>query len=396
MAERTQRRICVITGTRGDYGPLFWLMREIEADPDLALQLVVTGTHLAPEFGKTVAVIEEDGFAIAKRIDIEIGDDSAAGVARSLGLAVIGLGAAIETLKPDIVVLQGDRYEILAAAGAATVACVPIAHIHGGEITEGAMDDTMRHAITKMAHLHFTAAEAYRRRVIQLGEAPDRVFNFGAPGLDNVDKLTLLDRGGLERELGVPSDRAFFLVTYHPATLEADDPGREAGEMLTALDRFKDHRVVLTGANADPGRNRIARLLADYVAAGEGRASLHASLGQFQYLSAMKFADAVVGNSSSGIIEAPALGVPTVNIGDRQKGRLCAPSVIECAGERDAIVAAIGHAIDPGFRHGLEGMTLPYGSGGASRKIKDHLKTADLSAIHHKPFHDMTLERAVS
>ena len=394
MAERAKRKICFVTGSRAEYGLLFWLMKEIESDPDLDLQFVVTGAHLSAKFGETVTVIEEDGFAIHERIDIEPDDNTPAGVTRSMGLCLMGMAEALDRLRPDIVVVLGDRYEILAAAEAAMLARIPIAHIHGGEVTEGALDDAMRHAITKMASLHFVATEPYANRVIQLGEAPKRVFNVGAPGLDNLDKLTLLDRAGLEEALDVPPDRPFFLVTYHPATLGDEDQSREAEAMLAAFDRFADHRVIITGVNADPGRDRIAQLLADYAANSEGRASLHASLGQLRYLSAMKHADAVIGNSSSGIVEAPALKTPTVNIGDRQKGRLRAKSIINCAGNKDDIAAAIGRVLDPEFRAGLEGMALPYGSGGASRKIKDHLKAADFSGLTRKPFHDIPLVRA--
>jgi len=392
----SHRKICVVTGTRAEYGLLFWLMKEIQADPDLTLQLAVTGTHLAPKFGETITVIEDDGFTIDERIDLDLGDDTPAGVARSLGLGVIGFGEAFGRLNPDVVVVLGDRYEILAAAEAAMVARIPIAHIHGGEITEGAMDDAMRHAITKFAHLHFVAAEPYRTRIIQMGETPERVFTVGAPGLDNIDKLDMPDRDNLKRELGLPSNQAYFLVTYHPATLSDENACAEAEEMLAAFDQFPDHRIMLTGVNADPGHERITKLLSDYVAKNENRVSLHVSLGQRRYLGAMKFADAVVGNSSSGIIEAPAMKTPTVNIGDRQKGRLRAPSIIDCAGNRNAIAAAIDKALGSDFKTGMQSMTPPYGDGGASVKIKDQLKNSDLTDIIRKSFHDIVLQRAAS
>lgn len=391
-----ERKICVVTGTRAEYGLLYWLMKEIEADKDLGMQLVVTGAHLSPQFGDTWKVIEDDGFAIDAKVDIDIGDDSPVGVSRSMGLCVAGMAEAFDDLKPDIVVVLGDRYEILAAAEAAMIARIPIAHIHGGEVTEGTMDDAMRHAITKLASLHFVAAEPYGRRVVQLGEDPDRVFNVGAPGIDNIVKLNLMPLPELERDLGLDLADGFFLITFHPATLGDGDPGAEAGEMLTALDEFPGHRVIVTGVNADPGHNRIAGLVSDYAAQNPERVSLHASLGQMRYLSALKHAAAVIGNSSSGIIEAPALGVPTVNIGDRQKGRLRAPSVIDCGGKADAIATAVGRALDPEFRNGLGNMALPYGEGGASQKIKDRLKEADLSLLGRKPFCDVVVERAAS
>jgi len=394
MAERTRRKICVVTGTRSDYGLLYWLMKEIAADPALKLLLIVTGAHLSKKFGSTVRIIEDDGFAIDARVDIEPDNDSAAGVARSLGLAVIGIGEALALLRPDVVVLQGDRYEMLGAAAASLIARVPIAQIHGGEITEGAIDDSLRHAVTKMASLHFVAAEPYRARVIQMGEDPARVYTVGAPGLDNIEKLDLLDRANVEKALKLAAGRRYFLVTYHPATLGHAE--REVEAMLTALDRFPDRHVVATGVNADPGRDRIAGLLADYVARNAGRATMHASLGQLRYLSALKHADAVVGNSSSGIIEAPALKVPTINVGDRQKGRLRARSIVDCAGTSDAIVAAIGRALQPKFRAGLMDMIPPYGTGGASARIVRCLKTADLVVLARKPFFDLGRERAAS
>ena len=392
----SNRKICVVTGTRAEYGLLFWLMTEIKSDPDLDLQLVVTGAHLAPKFGETVTVIEDDGFAVDERIDLDLGDDMPVGVARSMGLGVIGFGEAFGRLQPDIVVVLGDRYEILACAEAAMIARIPIAHIHGGEVTEGAMDDAMRHAITKMAHLHFVATEPYRDRVIQMGEAPERVFTVGAPGLDNIDKLDLPDRASLGQELELPDNQEYFLVTYHPVTLSADDIGAEAEQMLAAFDQFPDIRIILTGVNADPGHDRISGLLSDYAAKNKARVSLHASLGQRRYLSAMQHAACVVGNSSSGIIEAPTVKTPTVNIGDRQKGRLRASSVIDCAGQTKDIAAAIGKALSPDFRAGLQSMTPPYGTGGASATIKDHLKSVDLTGLNQKSFHDMVPQRAVS
>jgi len=364
-------------------------MKEIEADQDLTLQLIVTGTHLSPAFGNTVTVIEDDGFPIDARVDLEIGDDSSSGIARSLGLAVSGIAEALEKLMPDIVVLLGDRYEILGAAQAAMLARIPIAHIHGGEITEGAMDDAIRHALTKLAHLHFVAAEDYRTRVVQLGAIPERVITAGSPGLDYIDRMNLMDRADLETELDLPSGQAFFMVTFHPETLDESTPGDVVKAMLAAFDQFPNDRIILTGVNADPGHGVIAHLLNEYAADHKDRVSLHHSLGQRRYLSAMKYSSAVIGNSSSGIIEAPAFEVPTVNIGGRQKGRLRAPSIIDCRGQVEEISAAIRRAQDPEFRRRLKHMKTPYGSGGASRIIKRHLKTADLATLARKSFHDL-------
>jgi UDP-N-acetylglucosamine 2-epimerase (non-hydrolysing)/GDP/UDP-N,N'-diacetylbacillosamine 2-epimerase (hydrolysing) len=389
------RKICIVTGTRAEYGLFYWLMKEINGDDSLDLQILVTGSHLAPKFGNTVDLIKEDGFCIQESINIEVGDDTQVGVSRSMGLAVIGIGEAFERLKPDVVVVLGDRYEVLAASSAATIARIPIAHIHGGEITEGAIDDAMRHAITKMSHLHFTAAGSYRDRVIQLGEMPERVFVVGAPGLDNIDKLELFDLPSLESELGISSDAPFFLVTLHPTTLGAGKPDLEAKKMLDALDSFLEHHIVFTGVNADPGSNKITNLLYDYSKKNKNRVSFYPSLGQTRYFSAMKYSAAVIGNSSSGIIEAPVMKTPTINIGDRQKGRLRSESIIDCKARKNEIIAAIKQAISPDFQKRFEKMELPYGSGGAAVKIKKLLKSVDLNSLRWKSFHNIPSEKII-
>jgi UDP-hydrolysing UDP-N-acetyl-D-glucosamine 2-epimerase len=387
----SNRKICVVTGTRAEYGLLFWLMKDIQADPDLDLQLAVTGTHLSAKFGNTVTVIEDDGFSIDERIDIEPGDDTPVGVTRSLGLGVIGFGAAFESLTPDIVVVLGDRYEILAAAEAAMLARIPIAHIHGGEATEGVVDEAIRHAVSKMAHLHFVAADPYRDRVVQLGESPERIFNVGAPGIDNIVKLDLPSISDLEKDIGLDLGGEYFLVTYHPVTLSDEDPGDAVGELLSALDQFPYHPVIITGVNADPGFERISGMLSEYAAGWDGRVSLHSSLGQRRYLGAMKHAAVVIGNSSSGILEAPAMKVPTVNLGDRQRGRIRTPSIIDCAERSEAIIKAIEQALSEEFRATVKTASCPYGEGGASERIKSHLKTADLSGLLMKRFHDIAV-----
>ncbi len=384
------RKICIVTGTRAEYGLLFWLLKEVDADPELELQLVVTGAHLSEKFGNTYKVIEEDGFTIDARVDIQAGDDTAIGVAGSMGLAITGTAEAFERLKPDIVVILGDRYEILAAAQAAMVSRIPIAHIHGGELSEGAIDDAMRHAITKMAHLHFTAAKEYSRRIVQLGEDPARVFNVGAPGLDNIQRLTLLTRNELERTVGSPLGEDYFLVTYHPATASRFSPEAAVRELIQALENFPGHHVLATGVNADPGHSAISKAFADYAQSNPDRVCLHSSLGQLRYLSAVRHSAAVIGNSSSGLIEAPALKVPTVNIGERQKGRLKAPSVIDCPEAREDITAAIKKALSADFRSLAETAENPYGGPGASERIKEVLKSAPLEGIQMKRFHDIS------
>lgn len=390
------RKICVVTGTRAEYGLLYWLMREIDEDPSLELQLIVTGAHLETRFGMTVDVIESDGFRIDARVPIDLADDSPTGIGHAAGRALSGIGAALGALAPDIVVLLGDRYEILAAAFAAMLHQVPIAHIHGGEVTEGAIDDAMRHAITKLAALHFPAAAAYRARIVQMGEDPAFVFNVGAPGLDHLERTSLLSAAETSAALNIPETAAYFVITVHPATLGDADPAAEIAALLDALGHFDDHMAVFTGVNADRDRDVIARRIEEYVDANPDRARLFPSLGQRRYLSAMKRAACVVGNSSSGIIEAPALGVPTVNIGPRQDGRLRAGSVIDCAAEPAAVKAALAQALDPGFRHSASSCETPYGAPGASVRIADVLRRTDPRTLRRKSFHDMPGLRAAS
>lgn len=384
------RRICVVTGSRADYGLLSVLMREIRKDPAFALQVVATGAHLAPRFGMTVKEIEADGFAVDARVDLGLDADTPLATAAATGRAVGGIARELARLAPDLVVVLGDRYEILAAAQAAFLLGLPIAHIHGGEATEGAMDDSIRHAITKLSHLHFPAAAPYAGRIVQMGEVPARVFTVGALGVDAARALEPIPAGDLDQDLGLALRDPVLLVTYHPVTLREDGEGAAVNALLAALDKFDDARIVITGVNADPGRAAVAERLTAYVAKRAERVTLHESLGQRRYLSVMRRAAAVVGNSSSGIIEAPALGVPTVNIGARQQGRLRAMSVIDCNESADGIAAAVAQALDPVFRAKVAGQSLPYGGGGTAVKIAAVLKTADLGRLARKPFHDLS------
>jgi UDP-hydrolysing UDP-N-acetyl-D-glucosamine 2-epimerase len=384
-----KRRICVVTGTRAEFGLLYWLMKGIQGDPDLELRVIATGMHLSPEFGLTFRAIEEAGLPIDRRVEMLLSSDTAVGVAKSIGLGVIGFADALDSLRPDILVVLGDRYEILAAAQAAMVARIPVAHIHGGEATEGLIDEPIRHCVTKMSHYHFAAAEPYRRRIIQLGEDPARVFNFGAVGLDNIHRLRLLERDELARDLGFDLGKAYFLVTYHPVTLGDGRPAEAMASLFAALDAFPDARVVFTKPNSDADGRAIAALIDAYVAARPGRAIARTSLGQVRYLSAMRHAAAVVGNSSSGLIEAPEFRVPTVNVGDRQRGRLKAASVLDCAGGAAEVEAAIRAALAPAFRASLAGMVSPYHGHDVAGKILSVLRTAPLEGIVMKRFHDL-------
>jgi UDP-hydrolysing UDP-N-acetyl-D-glucosamine 2-epimerase len=381
------RKICVFTGTRAEYGHLYYLMKEIEADPRLTLQVLVSGSHLAREFGETWQQIAHDGFQIDEKVDMQLGDDSPVGVARAMARGLAGCAEALDGLKPGIMVVLGDRYETLAAAEAALLLGIPIAHIHGGEATEGAIDEQIRHAITKMAHLHFAATEPYRERILQMGEAPERVFNVGAPGLDHIGNTKLLSRSELERKLDFRLGERNLLVTYHPATLDRASPVASFRRLLDALDRLPEVNIVITKSNADVGGRAINAVIDTYASARRERVLAVSSLGQQRYLSVIAQVDAIVGNSSSGIIEAPAMGKPTVNIGPRQQGRVRAPSVIDCADDTNAILAAIGCAMSPAAHAIAARRESPYGQGGASKRIKDVLATVELDFLLAKRFH---------
>ena len=384
------RKICVVTGTRAEYGLLYWLMREIKADETLQLQLIVTGMHLSTEFGLTYQVIESDGFNIDAKIEMLLASDTPVGITKSMGLGLIGFADALANLKPDIVVVLGDRYEILVAAQAALVANIPLAHIHGGEKTEGAIDESIRHSITKMANVHFVANQEYRQRVLQLGEQADKVFAYGAPGLDNVFKLKLLNLAELEQQLAFKLTEKFFLVTYHPETVQNDSSATQI--LLKALEMFPEYKLLITKANADSGGRKINAVLDNYASQHQQRVYLTTSLGQLKYLSALSSASVVIGNSSSGIIEAPLLKVPTVNIGDRQQGRLRAASIIDCAATQEGIVSAINTAISPAHQKLTKKVKSLYGAGNASYQIKEKLKMLALNNILVKSFQDINFK----
>ncbi len=381
------RKICLITGSRADYGQAQWLARDIADDPDLELQVLVTGSHLSPQFGETFREIEADGFVISAKVPLPQGD-TALDVARAVGAATSGLAEALDRLAPDIVVILGDRYEMLAAASAALILRIPVAHLHGGEVTEGAFDESIRHAITKMAHLHFTAAQPYARRVAQLGENPDHIYNVGMAGLDALERLPLMSRDELATSLGFTVDPHFFLITYHPVTLSTTSPVAAVSALLATLESFPNHQLIITGVNADTGNGEITQAVRDFAASHAGRAHYVDSLGFKRYLSALKQADAVIGNSSSGLTEAPSFGTPSVNIGDRQKGRLRAASVIDCGETGPEIERAITRALDPDFMETARLAEPPYGRSGASEKIKNVLATVSLENIITKPFYD--------
>lgn len=383
------KKICVVTGSRADYGLLSWLLRELQQRDEFQLQLVATGMHLSQQFGATVEQIERDGFVVDARVEMLLASDSAAAISKSVALGVAGFADILDRLCPHLLLVLGDRFEIFAAAQAAMFASVPIAHIHGGELTEGAVDDAIRHAISKMAHLHFVAADPYRRRVIQLGETPERVFDVGALGVEAIRRSTPLSRDELSRSIGFDLAAPYFLVTYHPETLGCVAPEQAAEELLCALDAFPDYRVVFTGVNADAGGRSIDGLIRNYVVRNPGRAALWQSLGQQRYLSAVRHAEAVVGNSSSGLIEVPALGVPTVNIGTRQGGRVRASTVVDVVEDRGAIAEGIRKALSAEFRQACREATIPFDGGNTASRITDVLAATDFRPLLRKRFFDL-------
>ena len=323
------RKICIITGTRAEYGLLYWLMQAVDVNKFLELQIIATGMHLSAEFGSTYQQIEQDGFIIDRKVEMLLSSDSEIGITKSIGLGVTGFADTLNDLKPDLIVVLGDRFEIFSAVIAAMIAKIPVAHIHGGEITEGLIDEPIRHSITKMSHLHFTATEEYRNRVIQLGEQPDRVFNVGAVGVDNIKRLHLFSREKFEQSINFKLGKRNLLITFHPVTLEHNTSKEQFENLLRVLDEQVDTHLIFTKANADTNGRIINQMIDDYVATHTDKAVSFTSLGQLRYLSAMQYIDAVVGNSSSGLLEAPSFKIGTINIGDRQAGRIKAESVIE-------------------------------------------------------------------
>ncbi|HUP32556.1 MAG TPA: UDP-N-acetylglucosamine 2-epimerase [Gaiellaceae bacterium] len=377
-----------MTVARSDYGHYLPLLRRIAETDSLRLHLIVAGAHLSPEFGETVAVIEDDGFEVADRIEMLLSSDTPQGIAKSMGLGVLGFAESFARTRPDILVVLGDRFEMHAAALAALPFTIPVAHIHGGEITRGAIDDALRHSITKLSHLHFVAAEEYGRRVIQLGEEPWRVLVTGGIGLDNVRSIPLLDRGELEALVGLSLDEPPLLVTFHPVTLEFEDAERQTGELLAAL-AAAGPSAVFTAPNADTGGRSVRRLIEEFVQSTP-RAVLVENLGTRAYFTLMSVAAAMVGNSSSGIIEAPSFELPVVNVGARQEGRVRAANVIDVGYGREEILGGIRRALDPTFRRSLRGLANPYDAGGAAELIVDRLASVELDgALVAKRFHDL-------
>jgi len=383
-----KRKICVFTGTRAEYGLLKPLMEKIKQDKDLELQIVASGMHLSPEFGLTYKEIEKDGFKIDKKVEMLLSSDTDVGVAKSIGLGVIGFADALDELRPDLTIILGDRFEALAFAIANYVLRIPIAHLYGGEATFGSIDEGIRHSITKFSYLHFTSTEEYRKRVIQLGESPDRVFNVGALGIDNIKNMKLLSRAEVEKALGKSFKKRNILITFHPTTFEKNSAERQFKELLKALDELDDTLLIFTKANADMEGRLINKLIDEFHIKNPEKTVVFTNMGQLLYLSTMKYVDAVIGNSSSGIIEAPSFKIGTINIGNRQKGRIRAQSVIDCEPNYEQIKDAFKILYSEEFQKKLKAAENPYGNGEASTRIVKVLKNFDLREIG-KDFYDL-------
>lgn len=382
------RKICVITGSRAEYGLLRWVMKEIKDHQDLTLQLIVTGTHLSADFGMTIGDIENDQFEINDKIEILSYANSALGISRSMADALSGFAEAFQRLKPDLILVLGDRYEIFAASASAHIARIPIAHIHGGESTEGLIDEAFRHSITKMSQLHFVAAEAYRRRVIQLGENPEKVFLVGGLGIDGINTLKLLDKKTLENELDFQFGTKNLLITFHPVTLDNSTAKNQMNELLLALSELKDTNLIFTMPNADAESQVIFQLIHDFVQQNSNAKAFH-SLGQLNYFSSILHVDGVVGNSSSGLLEVPSFKKATVDIGDRQRGRIKAKSVISCEPIAEDINRALEKLYSSNFQETLQNVENPYGNGGASKEILRILESVRLGDLLKKKFYDL-------
>lgn len=382
------KKICVFTGTRAEYGLLYWLIKGIHDDDLLDLQLIVSGMHMSPEFGLTYKQIERDGFFINKKVEILLSSDSAIGVSKSIGLGVISFAECLDELKPDLLIVLGDRFEVFSIVTSAMISRIPVAHFHGGESTEGLIDEPIRHSVTKMSHLHFTSTEFYRKRVIQLGEQPKNVYNVGALGIENINKLNLLNRNDFELSINRQLSKLNVLVTFHPVTLESFSSEVQFKELLKSLNQLEDCLLIFTKANADTDGRIINSLIDDYVVKNPQKAIAFTSMGQLRYLSALQHVDFVIGNSSSGLLEAPSFNIPTINIGDRQRGRVLAETVINCDPETLSINRAIKKALSQNFKNSIKNCKNPYGDSNPSESVIGILKKVELKNLIKKKFYD--------
>ena len=381
----SKRKVCIVTGSRAEYGLLYWLIKEVEADKNLKLQLIATGMHLSSKFGLTYKEIEKD-FKIDKKIDMHLCSDTSVGISKSMSIAQASFAKAYIELKPHIVVVLGDRYEIFSAVTSAMISRIPIAHIHGGETTKGAIDEAIRHSITKMSHLHFVGTEVYAKRVVQLGENPKKVFNIGGMGIENIKRLKLLSKNEFERSINFKLDKKNIIVTFHPVTLEGNTSKKHFQELLKTINELEDTKIIFTKANSDLDGKIINKMIDQYTKKNPDKSIGVASLGQLRYLSALQYVDAVVGNSSSGLLEAPSFKIGTINIGDRQKGRIKAKSVVDCLPNKKSIKKAFKKVYSKKFQNILKDVNNPYGDENASKKIIKVLKSAKLENTLKKIF----------
>lgn len=384
------RKICFVTGSRAEYGLLSNIMRFVAEDKNTVLQIIATNMHLSPDYGLTYREIEADGFTINRKVEMLLASDTANATTKSVGLATIGFADAYEDLKPDLLVVLGDRYEILSAVTAALLYKIPVAHLHGGEITEGAYDDAIRHAITKMSHLHFTSTEIYRNRVIQMGEAPSHVFNVGAVGVDNILSLPLMEKAELEKSLDFSFGEKTLLITYHPVTLDATPAEDQICDLLEVLNPYLDeYKMIFTMPNSDTNGKVIKQRILEFVQKHPDRSIAFDSMGLKRYLSALKYTTAVAGNSSSGIIEVPSFGIPTLNIGDRQKGRISADSVLHCGISKQEIKAGLKKILSPEFKELAKNTANPYHKSGTAKAVAEKLCSFPLKDLIVKSFYDL-------
>ena len=384
-----KRKICFVTGTRAEYGLLYWLMKGVQKEPTLQLQVIATGMHCSPEFGLTYKEIEKDGFYIDKKVEMILSADTPSSIAKSTGVGLIGFSDAYTDLEPDVIIVLGDRYELLAASTTALFFRIPVGHIHGGETTEGAFDEAIRHSISKMALWHFVAAEEYKKRVIQLGEDPKRVFFVGGLGVDGIKKISLLKKFELEQSIGFNFGEKNLLVTYHPVTLENNSTEIQIQELLNSLNKLADTKIIFTRPNSDTNGRIINKYIDNFVNNNPQRSIAITNMGQKNYLSTLQFVDAVIGNSSSGLLEAPTFKIGTVNIGDRQKGRLKANSVIDCNAKKESISVAINKIYSMAFQKELKSVKNPYGEGLASEKITKILSNEPIPSDLKKKFYNL-------
>lgn len=384
------KKICIITSTRADYGLLVPIIEKIKNDKNLKLQLIVTGMHLSPEFGLTYKQIEEDGYEITEKIEILLSSDTAVGISKSMGLTMISFSEAFERIKPDLIIALGDRYEIFSAVSTAHISKIPIAHLYGGETTQGAFDESLRHCISKMSYLHFTSTEEYKKRVIQLGENPNRVFNVGALGVENIKNMKLLSKEELEKQIDFELHDRYALVTFHPVTLEKSTSKIQFLNLLNALEEIQDLKVIFTKSNSDTDGRILNKMIDDFVMKNPKKYKAFVSMGQLRYLSAMKYSCMVIGNSSSGIVEAPSFKIPTINIGDRQKGRIQGETIINSYPCKEDILRSIQIATVNIENSSYKNVINPYGDGCTSEKIiKEIKKQLEIKINLKKKFYDI-------